>query len=359
MVSSLLILLSNVLITINKSAIPTVKLQNSASPDSYMPFIGLGTAIPAQYPEYKTGYDSATKWLSIGGRFIDEAHGYPSKNGVTQAVKDYTNNYSKIKRSELFIQTKVAGISGNQLGYNDVINAVNEELALWNTTYFDSMLLHWPSDHGQTHPSSDPACRNEANNKQFNASLCRQHSWRAMIELYNNGTLKAIGVSNFEQKHLADLFDYKYDGKVYLPAVNQMQFHGYDHEYNFLDYCHKNNITFNSWSTLGTPDVEKGKWTGNTPILTQHPIAMNIGKKYNKSAAQIWLRWQYQLNVVAIPRSNDISHMQQNMDIFDFQLTEDDMSQLYNVTAPPYPNNLVHIHLVPYYLFTGWNIITI
>eukprot|EP00483_Globobulimina_turgida_P006409 UN06419 len=122
-----------------------------------------------------------------------------------------------------------------------------------------------------------------------------------------------------------------------------MQFQGYWHEYDLLDYCQKHNITYNSWSTLGAPDVEQGKWTGNTPLLTEHPIAINIGAKYNKTAAQIWLRWQRELNVIVIPRSNNATHMKQNMDIFDFELTQNDMKQLYNITAPTYPNNLVYL----------------
>ena len=231
------------------------------------------------------------------------------------------------------------------MGYKEAIEQVNNELKLWNTTYMDMILIHWCTDNNQNAQqlSSDPTCHRYTST--YNATLCRQHTWRGLIELFNNKTVKAIGVSNFEVKHINDLINYKYDdGKSYLPAVNQMQFHGYWHEYELLQFCNDNNILYNSWSTLGAPDVQQTKWTGNTPVLTKHPLAMQIGKKYNKSAAQVWLRRQHQLNILVIPRSNNVTHMMENMDIFDFELSDDDMKTLYNITAPPYPSNLVYIN---------------
>eukprot|EP01084_Bolivina_argentea_P077678 140934_1 len=336
-----------------ESAIPTIKLQNSASVDSFIPQVGLGCVwaeVHSDKNQYEVGYESATKWLLNGGTYFDSAHCYPERFGVAAGVLNYTQNWTKIPRSDIFLVSKVGGCSGNNLGYNEVMDWTKDILTLWNTTYIDALFLHWSAyDHYIAFAdqlSSDPTCQAfyEYNGPQYNATLCRQHSWRAMIDLYKNKTAKAIAVSNYEIKHLNDLFNYKYpnDGKVYLPSMNQIQFHGYHHEYDLLNFCTKNNIQFNSWSPLGAPDVQANTWTGNTPVLTQHPIAINIGKKYNKSAAQVWLRWNIQLNIIPIPRSNNVSHMLENMDIFDWKLSEDDMNQLYNITAPPYCTNMVY-----------------
>ena len=218
-----------------------LKLQNSASEDSFLPWVGLGGAIPVPADQqFERGFSAATKWLSVGGRYFDEAHCYPSREGEAAAVLNYTQNWTKIKRKEIFLVSKVGGCSGNNLGENEVIEWAMDILKLWNTTYIDVLLLHWSAFDGYANyaqqDSKDPNCyafiNQTTNNVQYgeyyNASLCRQHSWKGLIQLFLNGSAKAIGVSNFEEKHLNDLFDYKYegDGKVYLPAINQMQFHG-------------------------------------------------------------------------------------------------------------------------------------
>ena len=101
-----------------------------------------------------------------------------------------------------------------------------------------------------------------------------------------------------------------------------------------MEYCQEYNILFNSYAPLGTPDVEYGNWN---PILTQHPIALNISKKYDKSAAQVWLRWALQQNIVVNPRSLNVDHMRENMDIFDFELNEEEILELSSLTPPSDP----------------------
>eukprot|EP01084_Bolivina_argentea_P152555 266108_1 len=337
------------------ATIPCIQLENSASDDSCIPSVGLGTvwAILDQDPQtqYKIGFSSSTKWLSVGGRYFDDAHCYGSHKGIASGVLNYTENWTKIKRSEIFLVSKVGGCAGDNLGYNEVIDWTRNILATWNTTYIDLLLLHWSAmnfNPGYPQQSTDPSCAAYSNGtygSRYNATICRWNSWRAMIELYIHGPVKAIGVSNFEQKHLNDLINYKYppNGNIYIPSLNQMQFHGYWHEWNLLQFCKQYNIQYNSWASSGAPDVQANVWnTSETPVLTMHTIAVNIGKKYKKSAQQVWLRWQIQLNVIPIPRSNNTQHMVENMDVFDFNLSNGDMEQLNNITAPPYYSNLVY-----------------
>merc|ERR1712228_545954 len=143
-----------------------------------------------------------------------------------------------------------------------------------NTSYIDLILIHWPSaNNTETYSSSDPYCNANPNNKEYSPSLCRQSTWKALEFIFNEGKAKAIGVSNFEQKHLMDIFDLN----SLLPAVNQFEFHGYWH-----------------------------------PVLTQHHVAIAIGQKYNKSAAQVWLRWTWQQGIVSNPRSWNDDHQREN-----------------------------------------------
>ena len=129
-----------------------------------------------------------------------------------------------------------------------------------------------------------------------------------------------------------------------IPAVNQLEFHGYWHEYDLIEFCQENNITVNSYAPLGTPDVSQGYWVGPTPILTEHPVAIDKGNKFNKSPAQIWLRWILQQGLVTNPRSENMTHIKENLDVFDFELSQEDMLDLASIPVPAnnkichYPN---------------------
>merc|ERR1719245_811331 len=102
-----------------------------------------------------------------------------------------------------------------------------------------------------------------------------------MIEIFKEKKARAIGVSNFVERQIEDIL--KVDDGKYPPAVNQFEFHGYWHEYELVDYCQRHKIVVNSYAPLGTGDVMTGNWTDQTPILVKHPIAIDIGKKYEKS----------------------------------------------------------------------------
>merc|ERR550525_1189057 len=181
--------------------------------------------------------------------------------------------------------------------------------------------------------TTDPPCK--YGKDIYDASLCRQSVWKAMIDILHSKKARAIGVSNFEVKHIDDCL--AVDNGKYPPAVNQFEFHGYWHEYVLVDYCQRNNIVVNSYAPLGTGDVMTGNWTDKTPILVKHPIAINIGEKYNKSAAQVWLKWQNQQRIVLNPRTSNEEHMQENLDIFDdsFVLNEEEILILGSLSPVP------------------------
>ena len=346
--------------------VPTIKLSNAASSTSYMPVIGLGTggysaakspniSFDPQYWDPEQGYNHTLKWLKLWTDYgdqkgiirFDSAEQYRSKTGVARAIVEYTQNYTKIPREKIFITSKTGLIE--PLGYNETFSELNKILTKFNTTYIDLLLIHFPSYFSPSRSDSDSIyCNNiDGNNTDYSPSKCRKTVWKAYEEIFDSGRAKAIGVSNFAIKHLNDTFLWN-DGKdeddeslniKYLPSVNQIEFHGYYHNHNLVEFCQKYDITVNGYSSLGAPDITLDYWTGDTPLLIYHPIAEMIGERYNKSAAQIWLKWSYQQGIVINPRSMVVEHQLENINIFDedWELTQQEMLQLSTVKAPDDP----------------------
>eukprot|EP01084_Bolivina_argentea_P257457 433763_1 len=331
---------------IGNSQMPSIPLQNAADKDLRMPVVGLGTF--SYYPygsnlsenwNYSVAFDASLSWFALNGTRWDSAYSYGSKKGIADGLNYVTNNYTTVPRSNIFITQKVGEAA---MGYDNVTQQFEELLHMFHTTYFDLVLIHWPTDDGAHYKnkssSTDPSCQPQ-NPTTYNASICRQNTWSALVDWYRNGTAKAIGVSNWEEKHIMDIMNMN----SLLPAVNQFEFHGYWHEFLLVEFCNNYNITVNSYAPLGVPDVEAYQFNNWTYIMPQEPTAIKIGGKYGKSAAQVWLKWEWQQGIVLNPRTLNKTHMKQNMNIFDFQLTEGEMKQLsaVNATAPIYPKNKV------------------
>jgi len=185
------------------------------------------------------------------------------------------------------------------------------------------LLIHWPGWGDANHPV-DPCYDGQTWKK------CRQETWRALEYLFTQGKLGAIGVSNFEVNHLQDLIEM---GGL-LPSVNQNEFHPYWHEDDVLEFCQKHNITYNSYSPLGTPDfMAFHKDIMPIPLLS-HPNVTAVAKAVGRSPAQTVLRWSWQHGVVANPRSMNQQHMKENINIFDFQLSAEQMQALAHLDVP-------------------------
>lgn len=316
--------------------IPTFLLQNAAQPETRMPAVGLGTGgdLQAQsaiaHPEfwnYSVGYQASLKWFSVGGRSWDTAITYESESGIAEAILNVTNHFTSTPRSEIWITSKIG--PWNPMGYNDTLAQMEIILAQFQTSYMDMLYIHWPSDNtSRSLLSTDIEC--QYNNVNYSPRLCRQSTWRAMELIFERGKARAIGVSNFEEKHMQDILDMN----SLVPSVNQIEFHGYWHEYALVQYCQELNITVNGYAPMGDPDVMFGNWS---VLLTEHPLAAEIGNRYEKSAAQVWLRWQHQQDIVVNPRTENVEHMKENLDIFDFELKEEEMLNLASVSRPYNP----------------------
>ncbi len=250
-----------------------------------IPAIGLGVYKSKEGEEV----ENAITWaLEAGYRLIDTARIYKNEHSVGKAIKR-----SGVKREDIFITTK---LWNEDQGHESTLQAIDGSLEQLGLEYVDLYLIHWPSAHED---------RTISINK-------REETWKAMEELYVSGKAKAIGVSNYTIKHLEEMKSY---AKI-LPAVNQVEFHPFLFQKELLDYCKENIIILEAYSPL-----VKGRKLEDERITA-------VAKKYNKTNAQILIRWSLQHGCVVIPKSVRQGRIQENIHVFDFELVEEDMHTL-------------------------------
>lgn len=242
-----------------------------------MPWFGLGVF---KMKDGEEAVRSVKAAIEQGYRSIDTAAIYGNEEGVGQAIRE-----ANVPREELFITTKVW--NSNQ-GYETTLAAFEESMTKLGLEYLDLYLIHWPL----------PAIGKY------------KETWKALEELYKAGKVRAIGVSNFQVSHLKDLMG---DCEV-VPMVNQVEYHPRLTQTELHEFCKQQNIQLEAWSPLMQGE------------LLNDPTLGEIGEKYGKSVAQVILRWDLQNEVVTIPKSVKPERMKENADIFDFELTEEEMA---------------------------------
>lgn len=242
-----------------------------------MPYLGLGVYLSEDGQEVV----NAVKWaLEHGYRHIDTASIYKNEIGVGQGIKE-----SNVSRQEIFVVSKVWN---SDQGYEATIKAFKDSLDRLGLDYLDLYLIHWP-----------------VNGKY-------KETWKALEYLYEQKLVRAIGVSNFMKHHLEDLLE---DSTI-VPMVNQMEFHPYLVQQDLLDFCKEKKIQYEAWSPM-----MQGK------IFNLQEFK-ELAEKYNKSIAQIVLRWDLQKGVITIPKSSKKERIISNADVFNFQLSSEDMDKL-------------------------------
>ncbi|WP_334328571.1 aldo/keto reductase [Companilactobacillus sp. HBUAS59699] len=250
-----------------------------------IPIVGFGTW---QTPDGEVAKQSVKAAIDAGYRHIDTAAAYGNEDSVGEGIKA-----SGIKRDDLFLTTK---LWNDDHGYDSTIKAMDHSLQELDVDYVDLYLIHWPNpvkfrDHWQ----------------EVNAE-----TWRAMEDLLESGKTRAIGVSNFRGEHLNELMQ---TANV-TPMVNQIFLNPSDLQPDVVDYNNEYNILSEAYSPLGT-----GK-------IFQVPELQEMAKRYNKSVAQLVLRWSLQLGFLPLPKSVHADRIKENAQLFDFEISDEDMKTI-------------------------------
>ncbi len=302
------------------ASVPGVLLGNTrgtAQPGLMMPYIGLGTGAYSDnaavgnggYPEcWSTTHGcgawaalATTTWLSVGGRRLDAANSYDSQIDVGRGMAA-----SGVPREDIFLLSKVG--PSQPLGFNDTLSQFATILSDMNQTYVDTLLIHWPWNSASkgnvtnnATQSTDPLCNTTVGNPYYSEKGCRLSTWRAMIQIYNAGGAKSIGVSNFNISHFEEIKE----AGLPLPAITQSPFHLYlsGTQLDLLSFCWRNGIVFLGYSPLGVPDYKVYPPSLPSPSQLTDPVVVDIAARYSITPAQVLLLWQYQLGIPVNPRS--------------------------------------------------------
>ena len=250
-----------------------------------IPEIGFGTWHIKDEKELEFSIKTA---VENGYTHIDTASKYKNEELIGNTIEKYN-----IPREKLFITSK---LWNEDKGYDTTIKAFQETLDRLKTDYLDLYLIHWPM-------TAD-------NWEELNAE-----TWRAFEDLYKMGKVKAIGVSNFMIQHMESL---RKTANIF-PMVDQIEFHPGMMQKEILEYCRNNNIVVEAWSPLGS-----GRMLDNEDLK-------RIADKYKKSVAQICVRWCVQNNVIPLPKSTHLERIKDNIDIYDFIISDEDMEYINNM----------------------------
>lgn len=250
-----------------------------------MPGIGFGTW---QVPTDSTLENAVSAALKLGYRFFDTAQIYGNASAIGRGVL-----LSDLPRAEIFISSK---IWTSHRSYDGVMRAFTDIIEQLKTTYLDQLLIHWPATQGK------PMIWQSQN----------AGTWRALEDLYEQGAVKVIGVSNFLPHHLVPLL-----ARARIrPMVNQLEIHPGYPQFAAVNFCFKQNIAVQAWSPLGRGG------------LTHHPLLIELGEKYGVSPALIALRWSLQHGFIPVVKALDAEHMKSNLEAFGLTLEDEDMTRL-------------------------------
>lgn len=244
-----------------------------------IPALGLGVF---RMDNEKEAYNSVRKAIDLSYRHIDTAKVYENEAPIGRAIRE-----SGVSREQLFVTTK---LWNEDIANDNAQKAFDTSLRTLGLDYVDLYLVHWPI-------------------KDKYVSV-----WKEMEKIAQSGKARAVGVSNYQENHLQEIINLK----SLVPAVNQIELHPYLSQQPLVEFCTQYDIKIESWSPL----------CANKNNLLQEPSLIEIGEKYSKTAAQVVLRWNIERGLIVIPKSSNPKRQAENLDVFDFQLTVDDMQKI-------------------------------
>lgn len=257
-----------------------------------IPCIGFGTW---QAPDGDVTYNAVKAALNSGYRHIDTATAYANEESVGKAIRDFLEE-SGIKREEIFVTTK---LHNKDHGYDNTKRAIENSLKLLGLDYIDLYLIHWPNP---------IMYRDDWKNKD-------QESWKAMEEAYNEGKLRALGLSNFFPRHIDAILE----TATIPPVVNQIKFCPSINAKDAADYSKEKGMLLEAYSPMGT-----GAVLNNSEMI-------EIANKYNKTTAQVCIRYALQSGYLPLPKSVTPERIKSNTDVFSFELSDEDMHKIANL----------------------------
>lgn len=258
----------------------TVKAYNNME----IPMVGYGSFLATE----GKGKQNIIDALNAGYDYIDTAYFYKNEVEIGEAIKD-----SGIDRKNLFLCSKVWP---TMMGYEGTLDSFEKSSKMLGTDYLDMYLIHWP--------------KKSMDDQDWKAYL--QQTWKAMEELYEAGKVRIIGLSNFLPHHIEAIME---TARI-KPMLNQLELHVGYMQYEAVEYSKKMGMVVQAWSPLG-----------RARVINDESV-VRLARKYNRTPAQILLRFLVQQNIAVIPKASSPQRMKENMNIFDFNIDEEDMSFL-------------------------------
>ncbi|CAH1637649.1 unnamed protein product [Spodoptera littoralis] len=303
------------------NTISKMKLVKLSQTNDVMPTLGLGTWQAEPSIVKSTVYAA----LELGYRHIDTAFNYNNEEAIGSAITKWIDD-GRGTRTELFITTKLPHIANRA---SDVEKFVNLQLQRLQLSYVDLYLIHVPFGFNCDPETLTPKVNQEGN---YELDMATDHiaTWKKLEECQKSGLIRNIGLSNFNEEQIEKIMKHA----TFKPQVLQVELHAYFQQNELRKFCEKHNIILTAYAPLGSPGaknhfVTKYKYSPNTfPDLLSLPEVDTMAKKYEKTPAQILLHFLVKQKIVVIPKSTNLDRLEENKNIYDFELSEEEMNTL-------------------------------